>query len=384
MCNTKRFCDYVVTASIFSDEHVKVFIGYKGENKLENFYIINEFPYHEEDLETFKMLFSIFSSPDKPKEFEDFFAEDDRFYAIFKYVKSEDISHKFRKGFHNVLFDDRCKILENILVLIDRHYSLSTDILGCITEPNNIHIDEEKNIHLIYNLQYMNKYKDKGTANDLICTNISNIIYMILEPEASQGFNKSLHIVIDKCRRGVYRSIPELIIELKKAAKVSKTSSWISYIKYQIGLRKHLIAKASKLAMMGFLVAGVVYLVYDQLTKGQESGSSGAVVSIGNINYNANAEDESDKNVSVENIDNQTGVIQESDVILTEGLDIEYEDYIVQYGDTIPSICAQYYKEDKYITAISTFNGIDVDEQLTAGTILKLPNRTAIALYLSS
>lgn len=384
MSNVKKFCDYVVTAPIFSNEHLNVSIGYKGENKVENFYIINEFPYQSEDTSKFEMLFSIFSSPEKPKEFEDFFAEDDKFYAIFKYVKSEDISRRFRKGFNNMSFDERCAILESILVLIDKHYNLCDEFLGCITEPKNIHIDEQKSIHLIYDLQYIEKYKNNEYARDMIFKNISDIIYILLEPEANRGFNKSLHIVLDKCKRGVYSSIPQLIIELQKAQKVSKASSWKSYIMYQISLRKHIISKISKFSMVALLVFGVMYLAYEKLTKGQESGSSTAPVSIGNINYNANTNDATDKSVSVENIDNQTGAINEADIILTKGLDIEYEDYIVQYGDTISSICSQYYKEDKYITAISTFNGIDVNEQLTAGTILKLPNRTAIALYLSN
>ena len=62
---------------------------------------------------------------------------------------------------------------------------------------------------------------------------------------------------------------------------------------------------------------------------------------------------------------------------------MEYEDYIVKQGDTVSSICNEYYKEKRYETAIATFNGIEVDSKLTPGTILKLPNRTAIAMYIS-
>ena len=70
-------------------------------------------------------------------------------------------------------------------------------------------------------------------------------------------------------------------------------------------------------------------------------------------------------------------------ITLTEGLDIAFEDYIVQDGDTVESICEDYYKEKRYETAISTFNGIEVNDKLEAGTILKLPDKTAIALYIS-
>ena len=62
---------------------------------------------------------------------------------------------------------------------------------------------------------------------------------------------------------------------------------------------------------------------------------------------------------------------------------MEYEDYVVQQDDTISSICDEYYKDKKYATAIATFNGMEITDKLTPGTILKLPNRTAIALYIS-
>ncbi len=382
MCEINRSFDYVVIANLFSGPEYSVLIGYKGENTLDNLYIINEFECKKNELDTFKMLFSIFSSSQCPKEFVDFFVENERFYSVFKYVEAENIKQKFRKGFNFSPFDERCVILENILIRIDRIYNFPPSILGCLTELENIHIDEKKNIHLIYNFKNMEKYNNGKEAQALISQNIGKIIYTLLEPESEAKFNKPLHIVIDKCKRGVYRSIPEMVIELKKAEKISKTSSWFSYIKYQISLRKPLISKISKVSMISLVVAGVFYLAYSKLTEGQQSGTAATAVTIGEVTYNGNTEDESDKTVA-ENIDNQTGTSKTGDIILPTGLDIEFEDYVVQHGDTIASICTSYYKDNRYITAVASFNGIETNETLTAGSILKLPNRTAIALYLS-
>ena len=107
-------------------------------------------------------------------------------------------------------------------------------------------------------------------------------------------------------------------------------------------------------------------------------------VSIGNVNYTADKEDDSQKTLTSEN-ENETKPPKASsgNITLSEGLDMEYEDYIVQQDDTVASIAQNYYKDAKYTTAISTFNGIDTNEKLTPGSILKLPNRTAIALYTS-
>ena len=50
-----------------------------GEKKLENMYILNEFPYNKNDLKFFKMLFDIFNSENKPKDFTDFFVTNNNF-----------------------------------------------------------------------------------------------------------------------------------------------------------------------------------------------------------------------------------------------------------------------------------------------------------------
>ncbi len=383
MPNINKKFDYIVIASLFQGERKEVLIGYKEKKILENFYIINKFDYCDENMQTFKILFDIFFSSKRPKEFVDFFVEDKSFYGVFTYTQEENIKKSFSKEFNIYNFDERCVILENILIYFDRISSFPNSIFGCLTEMQNIKIDDQKNISFVYNLKNMEKYSTVPESKDLILKNIRNIIYTLLESESKAKFNKSLHIVLDKCERGVYGSIPELVIDLKKAEKSSKTSTWLKYFKYQMDLKKNTIEKVSKIATVSLIAAGMVYLVYNQLTSGQSPGSAAMVVSIGGVNYNGNKEDESDKNVSSENIDNQTGTKESADIVLSKGLDMEYEDYIVKYGDTVSSICSDYYKDNKYITAVATFNGIDVNEVLTAGTILKLPNRTAMALYSS-
>ena len=381
MKEINNLTDYVIIANVSESNACKVYIAYKGENTLDNLYVINEFDYDKADLYFFKKLFSVYSSPKKPKEFSDFFVEKDKFYAIFKYEEAPDIKKRYNKELSTTAFDDRCKTLELILIQIDSLIKFPYEIVGCVSEFENIKIDDDKNIHLTYNFAHISKYR--GCSLNAVFENIKDIIYNLLPAECDAPFNKQLHIVLDKCKNGVYNSIPELIIELRHAEEISKTSSWIQYIKYQLSLRKPLISKVSKISIWSLLVLGILYLSYAKLTEGQQSSQNSPKVTIGNISYNAGKEDESEKTVSTENQDNQTNPKSTDNIILSKGLDMEYEDYIVQYGDTIPSICDQYYKEKRYETAIATFNGVEVDAKLTPGTILKLPNRTAIALYIS-
>lgn len=383
MQNIVNNSDYVTIALLHESEKMNVKLTFKGEKKLESMYILNEFPYDKNDLKFFKMLFDIFNSENKPRDFVDFFVTNNNFYAAFKYHQAPNIPLKFKKDLIVANFDERCYLLENILIRIERFYRGYTEFAGCISEPENINIDDENNVYFHFDLWDMAKYTGKNQKS--IFENIYKIIYTIMRPEADQGFNKQLHIVLDKCKNGVYTSIPELIIEFKKAAKSSKSSSWWGYVKYQYSLHKPTIKKWTKNLTTIGIIGCLVYIAYNKLNQGTTINTN-AVVSIGDVSYTGNSEDTSDKTLTSE-VDAETTTSStkttSDDIILSEGLDMEYEDYVVQQDDTVASIAESYYKDTKYTTAISTFNGIEVNENLTPGTILKLPNRTAIALYIS-
>ena len=381
MRNSNRSSDYVVIANLVENEKISVFIAYKEKNTLDNLYIVNQFCYDKDDMYFFKKLFSLFNSDNRPKEFVDFFVKNNKFYAVFKYQETQGIKEKYEKNLSVTAFDDRCKILELILMKISIIPRIHHEILGCASEPENIRVDENKNVFITYNLQNIFKYR--GSDTKTIFENIKNIILDVLPAECNAKFNKQLHIVLRKCTEGVYSSIPELIVELRKAENISKATSWISYFKYRLSFYKPLFSKVGKAVLTCSVIAGLIYLGYSKINDRMNTNQAAAAVTIGGITYNGNANDESEKVISAENQDNQNNTKSSEDIILSEGLDMEYEDYVVQQDDTISSICDQYYKDKKYITAIATFNGMETTDKLTPGTILKLPNRTAIALYIS-
>lgn len=373
--------DYVVIATLHESENLNIKLTYKGEKTLENMYTLNEFPYDKDDTTYFKILFDLFHSKNKPKDFVDFFVTDNNFYAVFKYHQAPNVPLKFKKDLITAKFEERCFLLENILIRIEKYYKSPIEFSGCISEPRNICVDGENNVYFTFDLRNTEKYSGKNT--DVLFDHIHEIIYTILRPEADQGFNKQLHIVLDKCKNHVYTSIPELVIELRKAEIVSKASNWISYLKYRFSLYKPQILHAGKNLLTFVIIFGLVYIAYDRISRGANVKVTNAV-SIGNVNYTADKEDDSEKTLTSENeAETQPKKTAGSNITLSEGLDMEYEDYIVQQDDTVASIAKSYYNDEKYTTAISTFNGIETNEKLTPGSILKLPNRTAIALYTS-
>lgn len=381
MFNSQNMYDYMVIGTLHSDENIEVLIAYKGVNDPDNLYILNKIPFNKKNSNLFKKFFFCFTSEDKIEDFEDMFVFDKNFYVVYKYKKCESIKFRFSKEVCVNVFEDRCSFIEKVLIKLDRLSNFPIEAFASITDPNNICIDSKNKLHVSYNLSKMFS-ANEFTMND-VYKNIYNIVSIILEREAEVKYNKSLHVVLERCKNGLYASIPELAVDLKEAEKISKSTGLISYIKYRISLRKGTISKVIKYSTITAVICGLVYLGYSKIFQNTASSPVASVVSIGDISYNGNSEDESSKNVSTEKNTSKKEK-SSSDISLSPGLDIEYEDYIVQYGDTISSICENYYKDATLSNAVSTFNDMEKEEKLIAGTILKLPNKTAIALYVSN
>lgn len=384
--------DYTIISELSSNKLLEVLIAFKEQNTEENLYILNKFKYCDENLEIFKDFFSYFSGENKPKDYLDFFVYEKYFYIVFKYVKGECIVQKYSKELNTTKYEDRCAILDQILIKIDSLHHMPVNGLLCITDPKNIRIDKEKNVRMVYDLtkifdyQNMNKTENKyqNTKRRLFFKNLHDIIFTMLKPEAAPMYNTALRVVLGKTENAVYKGIPQLAVELRRAEEVSKSSTWWTFIKYQYSLRKPLVNRIIRFATTSAVVAGLIWLGYASIMNGTKPSASAAVVTIGNTVYNAGTEDESSKELEAERPRQTAKVVDMSQVSLHEGIDIEYEDHIVQAGETIISICEEHYKNASYANLVATFNSREIKENLTPGSILRLPNRTAVALYIAS
>lgn len=381
MFNCSHMHDYVVVGTMHSDPNIEVLVAYKGTNDPKNLYILNKIPFNERNQEIFKKFFFCFQDKNKVEDFEDMFVYDNNFYLIFKYVRCNSIKFKYAKDICVTVFDQRCDFLQKILIKFDRLSNFPIGAFASLTRPENVCVDEENKLRICYNFSTM--FEKELCTKTQVYRNIHKIIYSVLQREADVKYNKALHIVLERCQNGIYKSIPQLAVDLKEASKTSKSTSLFSYIKYQISLRKDKIMTVTKYATSIAIAFGMVYLGYTKLFQRTGPASVTPVVAIGEVTYNGNTEDESSKEVSTE----KTKVKEESsyaEIALSPGLDIEYEDHIVQYGETITDICEAYYKDASLANAVATFNDMEIDEKLVAGTILRLPNKTAIALYISN
>ncbi len=385
--------NYIVIAKFFESDMINVQIAYKEKNIDENLFIINEFPIKPETDEIFKALYFNYCSNEKIAEFVDFFTHNKKFYVVFKYKRRENIS-KFSKETNVANFDVRLRILEKILMKFQLLQERFPDyVVSSVTNVKNVMVDENNEVGLVYSLQNIFDYKKriedipkKGDAKYMkrqgqrfIFENINDIIHIMLKREIKPFYNFGLKIVSKKCKSNIYKSIPQMFIELKKSANLAKNTTILSYLWFKFNQRKvfYMGILKTALTILIFCVAGNI--VVSNLTSGLTSSTSPVAVEIGNEVYNASVEDKTSKEVAYEATPVTVNTEDMSNVKLAPGLDLPYEDYIVQYDDTLESICEAYYQNKTYKTCVATFNDIGENDILTAGSILRLPNKTAIA-----
>lgn len=339
-------------------------------------YLINRFPHTPANQATFKDFFSYYSTEGHTKDISNFFSSQNYFYIVCKYYKGEKIENVFEPTKNTANYDKRCQVLNDILVKLSNVSDLSLPALICLSNIDNICIDTEGNVQFIYNFE---KIPDpKNATQAMLFNNISLIIQILLRKELKDRYSHALRIVLEKCNNQLYKSIPHLIVDLKKAEKKYLTSNFSTYIKRTISKYKKQIKKFSWIGgvVIGVCAAGI--FVNQYLTNKNNQNSQNAVV-VGNIKYST-ASGTNNTEIQPHEIASRPETSTPIDFTIPQNADIPSEDYVVQAGDTLESICANNYSSPDFVSAIQSFNNIS-SAQLVAGTIIKLPDETAVKDY---
>ena len=380
--------DYERIATLNKDvsSNVDVYIAkLKGNNNLNEFYIVNAFKHSKLHNETFRNFFFFYSNQNKVRDMTNFLTNDKYFFVIFKYNNYTNIKAKFSDEKNILNYPKRCEILKDILLKISVLNDMPVPAVICATNPENICIDNDNTPHITYNLEDYPKYA-KHTS-DSVFDNIAEIISIILYKELEEKkltlnkiYNKPLILVVDKCRKHIYKHIPELIVDLEKAEKLCDVTDLKSAATEQLNRKKMYFKRFAKIGM-GIIIAAALFFFFKPLFVNKNVPQN-SPTTIGNTIYNPQ-NNEADKSVSVESSDpDPTPNIDYSSVSIAPGTDIPYEEYIVQYGDTLESICTSYYNNKNLVHAVSSFNGISNSSNLIVGSIIKLPNASSIEEFL--
>ena len=377
MDNPKDISQYKIIGTLLNNSNFSMWIAsYPQSNSSNNkMYLINRFTQIKNNWTLFRDLFSCYSQPSKPKDIVNFFSSKDSFYVVFNYTKGENIIDKFNDDNNTLNYAKRCQILKELLLKINDLNYFPLYILLCFIDPNNIYIDADNRPQIMYNLSKVEEFKEYD--NSLLFKNLSNIISIILKNELKNKSYGHLKIVLEKCNNNLYKSIPELIVELEKAENLITKQNFVKSIKSYIKRNKKKIIHYSIIFSSVLLICALIFVVPFAL---KYLDKNGPVVSLGNIKYNVSSNQNTETEILPIDTDS-TKVPDTFDYSVSPDSGLPSEDYVVQYGDTIESICSEHYSNAKFKTTIETFNNVS-DASLVAGMILKLPTETSASDYI--
>lgn len=363
---------YKTIASIVSNGNVRVFVGAKKENPSKTL-LINEFDksYKKNLLSFFSMQSSMVNSI-----VEDFSISKENFYIAFKYQKGCNVKDKFTENLNIYNLQSRINMVEKFLIEVNTNSYLPLNIRLCSLEPANLVVNLEDEIKSNYNLSNISNYDNSGEKD--LFKSISIMLKIVFNHEINIVKNQYIRLVVQKCQHNLYKTIPELIVELKKAYKKQGKNSLLLKLKYLIKIHKKKVDIATRVVPIIAASVVVCIIAYNLLNQQKE----GKYFKIGNIEYNAALADTKDNTIKITQKTQEINIIP-IDLSLPADTVIEFEDYIVKPDDTLSGICSFCYSDPKFINTIKSYNNIRSDDDLAPGTILKIPNETLVKDYFS-
>lgn len=376
---------YKIVATKYKTDDLIINIGFIEKFPPKEYFLINKFKHGEKNNKIFKEMLIYFNSKNKFDYFYDFFSLGDYFYVVFKYNEEPNLDYRYNKNLCLTDFRRRIKIFESICIKIKNisRSGFPFNLISSSINPDNISVSENDDIFFnfdfrsIYdNIHEEQKYNEN--KNKYLVMKLSKIFGIIFETEISSRYNKIMEMMFKKCSLGIYKSIEEMVLDLKNNTEEAEISSFIGYIKHQFRIRKYLIPKITKMVFVPSLILVFGYLVYKKVNGLNYATNENSSFTIGEITYSGDGNDESAKSVDLD-MSMKSKLESESKnkkVYLPENSEVEFDDYIVKQGDTPSSISESQYSDKSFGSAITSFNS--VSGNLVPGTILRIPSKSAV------
>ena len=343
----------------------------------EGLLLVNRVPHREETRAFFGQLYASFLRRPERSDFLELFSIHQDFYAVFRYNEGPSLAALYA-GCPGAA-GKRLQLLTAALFQVcSAAGDLPEAVLCSLLQPENLLLDDDGGIHLRYELR-PEFLSEEGSD---VWAEAAALIEFLMEKELKSPYHKALRAIHKKCRAGLYTSLPALISDLERMMDTLAEIGPVQALRAFLLRKRARIVQLSWLGMVTLLVCLVIYAVTSLTTR--QTLDVVPISEIGTITYVAAQEEEGDS-------------IQLTDPVPPageEGVDftalpdreaqLASEDYIVQSGDSLASICTSYYGAAGYDELVAAFNGLQPDQSLDAGSVLLLPLRDQLAQYMGN
>ena len=339
--------------------------------------LVNRVSHRPETRALFCALYASFVRRPERSALVNVFSVNQDFYAVFRYSEGPSLAQVY----------EGCpggagRRLELLVRALFQAYNGARDlpeaVMCSVLQPENLLLDDDGGIRLRYELR-PEFLSEEGSD---VWAEAAALIEFLMEKELKSPYHKALRAIHKKCRAGLYTSLPALISDLERTMDTLAEIGPVQALRAFLLRKRARIVQLSWLGMVTLLVCLVIYAVTSLTTR--QTLDAVPISEIGTITYVAAQEEEGDS-------------IQLTDPVPPageEGVDftalpdreaqLASEDYIVQPGDSLASICTSYYGAAGYDELVAAFNGLQPDQSLDAGSVLLLPLRDQLAQYMGN
>lgn len=326
----------------------------------------------------FRDLYASYSRRWERSEFLELFSVNQKFFAAFQYHQGPTFAELYTGCPGDT--KRRLKILTSALLKVYKNAGdLPEAVICSVLQPENLLLDDNGGVHLLYRFRQEFMPEDAGCS---MWTQAAGLVAFMLDRELRDPHQKIIRNVHKKCVAGLYSSLPALINDLKKVSESLGQTGLFHAVKTFVLQEKTKIAQISWLGMVTLFTFLIIYLINGLL--GREALEAAKLSDIGTITYVA-AQDEEGNSLQLTDPDlPQPGDDLSFSALPDKDAPLESEDYIVQPGDTLESVCSAYYGSGAYAELVAGFNGLDPRLKPDAGSVLRLPLRDQLAQYLGN
>lgn len=340
--------------------------------------LVNRVPHRQETRAFFCDLYASFARRPERSDFLELFSVNQDFYAVFRYNEGPSLASLYA-GCPGAPGKRLRLLIDALFQVCSAAGDLPDAVVCSVLQPENLLLDDDERIRLLYQLHP--EFLVEDAAYD-VWSEAADLMEFLLEKELKSPYHKVLRNIHRMCRAGLYESLPAMISDLERAAETLAETGPIQSLKSFVLRKKARIAQISWLGMVTLFACLVVYLI-TELT-GQQAADVTPISDIGTITYVASQDEEGGGMQLTDPAQPDEGGDVTFSSLPDASADLASEDYIVQPGDTLASICTAHYGSAGYAELVAGFNGLQTDSELDPGSILLLPLRDQLAQYMEN
>lgn len=255
----------------------------------ETSYLVNEISSPQVIRSSLKAMLSL-RKESNISEFEDIFTLNSRLYVVFKYAKPYlllDYLNKYRLS-----FAERVKLMENYLFQLSSYSHLPPAVLQSLTDPDNINIQRDRDVY--FNFSFKPAYLLAAGDKANLFKRLGSLLKILFAGELSGSGKRELLVVMGKCEKNLYKSIPEMNRDVKG---IDTSSNWDKVREYFHARKNTLnLLKNMGLTFLTIVIFIIIYTRFISPGPGAATEPAMPVTQIGEVTLETEEDDPEEHN----------------------------------------------------------------------------------------